>query len=263
MKKSRKRLSLILALVLLPVLFFTACNTGETEEETAEAPVINKSAMPVGTEQILAYFNRLMGEVKEGKPAMNRGRSQDIRDFESENEYVNALVPTLKSYMLKNEGDSSEYGEDLTDKFPMQGQTWGCKLTADDVASAACKEVEKTYEIEILLKDEKSPKPLEGVIGKAFDLPDYGAIIEEFKKAEGYIEVGEYDLNYVDCSIKCVVDRAADQILSVEYTRNVTVNTSVTGTGTLADVGTVPLRFVYTQRDNYSLNWADPKTEAE
>lgn len=269
-KRLYKLLTAVLALSLIFSLAACSTTTDETTVATTEPPVISKTAQPATSAAAIAYFNTVMNAVKTGmpegkagnlvKPAVSPDVSKNISNIECENESLKAVIPTIKKYMLNTDAESADYNsEDLTKIFPVKGQSWSSMLTSGDVRYATCLETLKTYEITIRFKDEKEPAQLVSSLGKAFDIADKASILKEFEKASEYITVDKLDLGYTGCYISCSVDRATDQVLSVTYKLYVDAVSSVTGTGTLKDMGTVPLSLRYESSVTYTLNWAAPE----
>lgn len=258
-KRIYKLMSAVLALSLIFSLAACSASTTETTVATTEPPIISKTPQPATISAAIAYFNTVMNAVKTGKPAVKPDVSKNISNIECENASLKAAIPTIKKYMLNTDADSAAYGDDLTNIFPIKGQTWSSNLTANDVKYATCLEAAKTYEINIRFKDEKDAAPLSSSLGKAFDLVDKAAILKEFEKAKAYITVDKLDLVFTGCYILCSVDRATDQVLSVTYKLFADAASSVTGTGTLQGMGTVPLSLRYESTITYTLDWTKPE----
>jgi len=257
-KKFIKFLALVFTLSLVFMLAACSGTDSTATTVTTEAPVISKTAQPTTSAAAIEYFNTVMDAVKTGKPAVSPKVSKNISNIVCDNASLKAAIPTLKTYMLSTKADSAKYGADLTNIFPVKGQDWGSKLTAADVKYASCLEALKTYEITIRFNDAIDAAPLSSSIGKAFDITDKASILKEFGKAASYITVDKLDLVYTGCYILCSVDRATDQVLSVTYVINVDATSTVTGTGSLKDMGTVPLSLRYDSNVAYTLDWTNP-----
>lgn len=260
-KKVFQLLSLLLALSL--VFTLAACSSGAGTEETTttEPAVISKSPKPDSVLKVIDYFNKLAADVKKDKPAVSPDISQDVGDFECENDTIKAYVPTLKKEMLKSDAKSSAFGEDAKDSFPLLGKNDTSVVLPSAVRYAQCLETAKTYEIIIPYKDEANAAPFTSGHGLAFDMADLAAVKQEFDKAKAYMTVDfeNLDLLYTGSQIKCSVDKATDRIISVTYSLNVLVKTAVTGVGTLEAVGTVPVSFRYSRNATYNLDWTKPE----
>jgi hypothetical protein len=260
----KKRFLKLFAAVLAISMVFSLAACGGTAEETSavtttEPPVISKTPQPQSVAEVLNYFNTVMDSVKTDKPAVAPKVSKNVGSIETENAKLKAAIPTIKKYMLNTKADGAALGDDLTNIFPVKGQAWSSKLSVNDVRYASCLEALKTYEITIRFKDETDPLPLTSSIGKAFDITEKASILKEFEKAADYIKVDSLSLVYTGCYIRCTVDRATDQVLSVTYILNVNADSSVTGTGSLDDMGTVPLKMRYDSTVSYELTWTEPE----
>ena len=91
-----------------------------------------------------------------------------------------------------------------------------------------------TYIIVIKIYPEKGPNQKDSIYGKLYNIMDDKEILSHFD----VIKLTELSLS-----------------------RNVVVSTELTGVGTLADLGTVPLEFNYEATENYSVDWFDPATK--
>lgn len=154
---NRKILALIsVVLVFSMVLGFAGCSSTGTEEESTTTTTINvktplptdittsvdeesnvvtdttysPEALAANTATIFEYFNLHVNEVKGAKAAVEISQGKSIekaKDAEgndlpmSENEYVNAAITALDSYMLHTDGANIEYGEDLAAFLPVKG----------------------------------------------------------------------------------------------------------------------------------------------
>lgn len=118
---------------------------------------------------------------------------------------------------------------------------------------------EDVRRITITLKDEIDPKVGEGLFGKIYDIPDRAKIAEEMSKLSEYVTYdGNYTAKYTGCSIYMEVSRATNEVIKVEFNRNIEVEVEVTGVGTLASLGTTTLKFVVNGADRYEFDYTDP-----
>ncbi len=288
----------ILALVSLALVFsflfaFAGCSGTNTEDETTTTTTIkvktplptdittsvdeesntvtdttySPEALAANTITIFDYFNLHINEAKGTKAAVTMSQEKSIgkvSDEEgnslplSENEYIAAAISSLDSYMLHEDGAEIAYGEDLAAFLPVKGQSYVSGITLDEVESATCVDNELQRYITVTLKSPTLPATIE----KAYDMGNVDDVLAEFKKAEKYLTVGTPTLTYRDCQIILTTNVETDEVIEIEYVKNIDVATEVTGTGTLEGVGTVPVNFRYQNKVKYSLDRTDPSTTA-
>ena len=289
----KKTISAIISVVLVFSLIFAFAGCSSTqEEETTTTTIKVKSSLPTditssvdeesnvitdttyspealaaNTAKIFDYFNLHVNEIKgvKAKVEMSEdksiGKSVDAEGNEiamSENDYVNAAIKTLDSYMLHNNGETAEYGDDLVAFMPVKGAEYVSALTLEEVESATCVDDGMFRTITLTLKSPALPATIE----KAYDLGNVDEVMEEFKKAEKYLTVAQPTLTYNDCQIIIQANVETDEVTSIEYVKVIDVKTEVTGEGSLADMGTVPVQFRYRNAIRYTIDRTDPSTTA-
>ena len=291
----KKILALVSIVLVFSFLFvFAGCNGTNAEDETTTTTTIkvktplptdittsvdeesntvtdttySPEALAANTVTIFDYFNLHINEVKGQKAAVNMSQGKSISkitDAEgntlplSENEYIAAAISSLDSYMLHTPGADLAYGEDLAAFLPVKGQSYVSALTLEDIESATCVDNELQRYITLTLKSPSLPATIE----KAYDMGNVDDVLAEFKKAEKYLTVGTPTLTYNDCQIILTTNVETDEVIAIEYIKNIDVATEVTGTGTLENVGTVPVNFRYQNTVKYSLDRTVPETTAE
>ncbi len=285
----KKTISAIISVVLIFSLVFAFAGCSPTEEEVETTTVVNvktplptditssvdeesnvitdttysPEALAANTATIFDYFNLHVNEIKgvKAKVEMSQdksiGKSKDAEGNDiamSENDYVNAAINTLDSYMLHNDGATAEYGDDLVAFMPVKGAEYVSALTLADVESATCVDDGLFRTITLTLKSPALPATIE----KSYDMGSIDDVMTEFKKAEKYLTVAQPTLTYNDCQIIIQANRETDEVTSIEYVKVIDVKTEVTGTGSLADMGTVPVQFRYRNAIRYTIDRTDP-----
>lgn len=287
---NKKIIALISVLLCFAMIFaFAGCSfTQEDEEETTviniktplptditssydeESQLITDTeyspeALVANTAEIFKYFDLNVNELKSGKAAVSMSQKKRIGKATDENgdgikmcenSYVNAAISSLDSYMLHNDGAEIEYGEDLKGFLPVKGADFVSALTLEDIESATCVDNELERVITINLK---SPTPVE-TIEKAYDMNNIDDVMKEFEKAQKYMTFEKPTLTYKNCQIILTANVETDEITAIEYVKSIDVESNVTGEGTLADIGTVPVIFNYTNNIKYSIDQSDPAT---
>ncbi len=285
----------IIAILLTAAVFLgvASCSAfgGGNEEETTE-PTTIASATPLVTEpaEAIAYFNSLMANIENGKAKLTYHSNYDPKGFECENSALAAALPTIVKLMKDgfnaDLGAEVEYGESLADIIPIKNGG-ALALTAADVLEiavnaeahsryaeeAAKAEADTAYtteyieldedvrKITITLKDETDPQAGAGLFGSIYNIPDRAKIAGEMAKLKDYITYdGNYTAKYTGCTIYMEIDRTTNNVIKVEFNRNIEVDVAVTGVGNLASVGETNLHFVVNGSDVYEFDWTDPAT---
>ncbi len=291
---NKKILAAISVILIFSILFaFAGCTSTGEEEATTTTTIFVKTPLPTdittsideesmvvtdttytpeqlkaNTATIFEYFNLHINEVKAAKAKVNMGQSKSIgkaKDAEgndiamSENAYINAAITSLDSYMLHNDGAELAYGEDMVAFMPVKGASYVSALTLEDIESATCVDNENQRTITLTLKSPALPETIE----KAYDMGNVDDVMAEFTKAEKYLTVEKPTLTYKDCQIIIISNIETDEVHTIKYVKNIDVATNVTGQGSLADIGTVPVTFRYSNTVEYTIDRTAPATETD
>ena len=289
---NKKILAAVSIILVFSFLFAFAGCSSTTEDETTTTTVNVKTPLPTdittsyddesmvvtdttyspeklqaNTQTIFEYFNLHINEIKDEKaPVKAAVKMSQKKKIEkqvdangdsipmSDNQYINSAITSLDSYMLHNDGAEIEYGEDLKDFMPVKGESYVSALTLEDIESATCVDDGLKRTITLTLKSPALPQTIE----KAYDMNDINEVMAEFDKAEKYLTVEKPTLTYNDCQIIITANVETDEIYAIEYVKVIDVDTSVTGQGTLAEVGTVPVKFRYKNSIKYEIDRTDP-----
>lgn len=289
---NKKILAAISVILVFSFLFaFTGCTSTE-EEETTTTTIFVKTPLPTdittsvdeesnvitdteytpeqlkaNTATIFEYFNLHVNEVKAATASVKMSQSKSIgkaKDAEgndiamSDNDYINAAITSLDSYMLHNDGAELAYGEDMVEFMPVKGASYVSALTLDDIESATCVDNGNQRTITLTLKSPTLPATME----KAYDMGNVDEVMTEFQKAEKYLTVEKPTLEYKDCQIIIISNIETDEVHTIKYVKNIDVKTNVTGQGSLADMGTVPVTLRYSNTVEYAIDRTAPETDA-
>lgn len=258
-KKLLRALSLVLAALMLFSL--CSCNTYEEEEETIKYA----SEVPSGKEAIVERFNTVLATAKAGTPAVSYKLDQGANGAECENKYVKDSFKTVADLITDEDfGKSTEYGEATTEVLPIMGSDNAGCLGVVDVRSAYITDVatDKTYTIVIKLNSEKDPEQDNSVYGKLYNITKDEDILKNFEVVKDLMTADSYNATYKSGTVKAVIDKSTDHLVKLELSREVLVETVVTGHGTLEEVGTIPLSFNYNSTAKFELDWDNPATDA-
>ncbi len=289
---NKKILAAISIVLVFSFLFaFTGCTSTE-EEETTTTTIFVKTPLPTdittgideesqtvtdtnytpeqlkaNTATIFEYFNLHVNEVKSAKASVNMSQDKSIgkaKDAEgndlpfSDNDYINAAITSLDSYMLHNDGAELAYGENMVEFMPVKGAAYVSALTLEDIESATCVDEGNQRTITLTLKSPALPATIE----KAYDMGNVDEVMAEFAKAEKYLSVEKPVLEYKDCQIIIIANVETDEVHTIKYVKNIDVKTNVTGQGSLADMGTVPVTLRYSNTVEYAIDRTVPETAA-
>lgn len=272
-----------LMLVFTLLIAVTGCNLNLEEEETTTLP--DKTALTNDTENLVAYYNDLLGSVFAVRPIVKTWRSIDAKDIEfvkrgqeetdSSLSTLNAVSSQAKNYILTNirdievEPGEVEYGGDtlsvLYDIYIREpADVADAKLNEKEEDSKTVIEDDKFI---ITLEDVPYPAPGGSLVAKLFKFLDKDEILQEFEKTGDYLKMGASEdivLEYKDCTVFVEVDRKTDQILYITLTKNVAVLAPVEGVGSFEAYGEMDVRLTFTDTTKFEFNWTDPyATEAE
>ena len=262
---------------------------GKTEEETTEPTSASATALPKEEAEILAYFNKVFAAAKEGKAKLNYSCTYNPKGFDAEDKALASMLAIVAQRMdFGDLGGEVAYGESHSALMPIKDSAEPLVLTAEDIvkieinrdeyaqAAEEAAKLEKDAEYEtqfvnvdpdvrrvyIELKEETDPTAGAGLFGRIFALPDRAAIEQEMKKAADTLTYdGAYSAKYTGCTIYMEIDRVTDQVIKVEFNRNIEVTATVTGVGTLESVGTQQLTFRVEGSDRYEFDWNKPEAE--
>ena len=228
--------------------------------EEAAAPEFKGDLSVLSAEQLAKveeyaeFEGYVVEKTEDGKTLILKQESLPL----SENSYVNAAIKTLDGYMLNTDGASVEYGEDLVPFLPVKGESYVSALTLEDVEKATCVDKDGQRVITVTLKSPALPATIE----KAYDMGNVEDVLKEFEKANKYMTVAKPTLTYNDCQIIITANVETDEIHAIEYVKNIDVATEITGQGSLAEMGTVPVNFRYSNTVKYTIDRTNPAEAA-
>lgn len=258
-----KKLLRVLSIMLAAVMLFSLCSCDSYEEE--EEKIKYASEVPSGKEAIVTRFNEVIATAKAGTPAVKYSLDQSAKSPECENQYVKGSFKTVADMITKESFKrETKFGESAKDILPIMDSEAVGSLGVTDVRSAYITDNinDKTYMLVLTINPEKNPKQDNSIYGKLYNITKDEEILEKFKVVENLMTVGAYSASYQTGTIKAVIDKTTDHLVKLELGREVLVETEVTGQGTIANIGTVPLTFKYNSTAKFDLDWDNPETEA-
>ncbi len=259
-----KKIMRFISLTLAILMIFSLCACGENAAEEEEETINYASEVPVGKAEVVARFNEVMAAAKNGDAAVKYSLDQGAGGCDCENQYIKAAFKTLADKITDESfAMEAKYGEAKTDIFPVMGTETAGALDLTDVKSAYItdNEKDKIYKIVIKINPETNPEQESSIYGKLYKIEKDEDVLKNFDIVKELMTAESYSATYGTGTITLEVDKATDHILKLWLSRDVAVETEVTGQGTLESIGTVPLKFNYSSTAYYELDWDNPETE--
>lgn len=213
---------------------------GQTEiatEVVTEAPT-EAAKIPETKEEIVAYFNEAVNGVKPGASKIVH-KSSSIT-LNGECQIPGAIDLAMKvlggadkfisdQLAKQSKGEQVYTGADIKAKFPVEGEDYASKLTADDVKSAATQWSDdgKYLIVQIVAKsDAKSStvKHGEGHAPKAFNVVLPGIVNDNVPSAVTGLLGGDAEMDYPECSVIVHIDFDTGKVVKAQYVINWTIN---------------------------------------
>ncbi len=202
------------------------------QEQTTAAPA--PSGAPQGTAAIVEYYNTAANKIKTNAKSVTR--NYEDNQHNAEKLVVPSMLQSIGSELIgtflkpNNTPETYEGTDAIKEKFPIPGESYASKLTADAVQSAECKDNGSEYEITIVAKTEKNPTYGQGVSG-GFEIIGTDAVMD----AAGFV-VKSFETEYYNCTVKCKVDKATGNITWINISTPVVMSIA-TKVGINAQVG--------------------------
>lgn len=225
---------------------------------TEKAAITHEQGRNIGKQSFIVKNDK--GEDEEQKYKYTGSAD---KDFEDSNEVINASVDTVKKYMLDPQNQNKEEVKyPATAAQVKEMMPWAdalLKVTANDVKAVTVVDAGTTRTLTITFKDDYA------ALADCFDTEDVDYIWSEIEKANAYVTVDKAgtQTKFYGCSIRVNIDIPTDNITYIECNKVMDINTTVTGVGTLASVGTLPFQYRYTFTNKYSFNTVDPNAPVE
>lgn len=100
--------------------------------------------------------------------------------------------------------------------------------------------------------------PEKALVEKYFGVSsDRDAVLQEFGKLKGYLQVNDYTVEYKDCKVLAVLNMDTSELSEVRYTKNFTVTAAVTGVGPFAEMGDLTVSFDGAEITDYTFSYLE------
>ncbi len=208
----------------------------EKEDKTEKESTTEAKKAPQTKEEIVAYFNESVNKIKTDAKSVTKNYSKiKLNGSMTLPSAINGVLRLLGGadefvggQLEKNSQTTPETftGAQIKAKYPVEGESYGSKLTAADVKSATCTESNGKYTITITtVADAKSATVAhgQGHAPKAFNVPLPATINENIPGVATGI-VGTASMNYPSSTAKIVVDAETGNVLTADYDIYWTIN---------------------------------------
>lgn len=254
--------SLAAAVAGAMVFAFASCTPSDTQTQTVH---LDPAEAPQTIQEIVEYFNTAANKIKTDRPEASISTSISIPDdgIQTSDELLARIFPLFRDQMSLGTSRSGERGSDLTEVAPVAGQQWGSQLEPRAVEWATCNVNGEEYKIVIKMRREENPAPLTSSHGKAFEIHDKQAILNEINtKGSDFIHVQDYSTIYENCYIRASINGTSGEMMSTTYEKNMTVSAQAECTGALEELGTQDITIQMQENMNCSYTWVAPEDAA-
>lgn len=214
----------------------TLSQDGDSNPEANEFDVTTVSVVDNGAEgdkisdmtkaQIVSLYNNAVNGAKKNSKSIkqNYAKNTPADNTKNRNKLLQSVVDSVvKRYSGEDKAKHNKvYTSDADKKvnFPVSGESWASKLTADDVKKASITESDGTYTIRLELKDDSQAnlKAGEGHMGKGISLVTVEQIADTAgKSGMRFIEKDSIKLTHWDGVIKADVDKKTGRLKTANF----------------------------------------------
>lgn len=206
-------------------------------EIVTEAPT-EAAKVPVSKEEVVAYFNEAINGVKpnaskvvhESSSITLNGECQIPKAIDVAMKVLGGADKFIGDQLAKqSKGEQTYTGADIKAKFPVEGEDYASKLTADDVKSAATQWSDdgKYLIVKIIAKSDAKSSNVshgEGHAPKAFNVVLPGIVNDNVPGPVTSMLGGDAEMDYPECQVIAYVDFDTGEVVEAQYIINWTIN---------------------------------------
>lgn len=201
-------------------------STAESGETTAESVT---EADEMSKEEIVALYNESANKIKPTAKLITRNYNR-MKNIPGELELPSAISGLGKwaiETFVKGSEDAAilDEKEEVMEYFPVQNEEYTSHLTPDMVKSATIEETDKTYEITIVLYDDKITSPAKGQGYAGVFNTVSAATFEDISIPGTTFE--KVDVNGFDGKIICTMNKETKQITHITFFNSDLLNLQV------------------------------------
>lgn len=223
--------------------------------EPEETTVVETTGIG-GEIEIVDYFNNVINNAKSNSKSITSNYMK--HNVAGEITGVPAALSSIGQALIKDNMGEDDSKKNVTwisqaDKeafFPVEGETWASKLTAEDVKEATLTEKDGKWIIKIKTKDDprsETHKHGEGHAPKAFNVVLPG-IVDQYIPAivKSMFSVGAVATAYPSSTVTITVDPSTGNVINANYLMYWTMYIPMNGTDVVLPFST---------ESDYTINW--------
>ena len=226
--------------------------TSAKSESTNTKTTVKSSSSVKTTAEIVGIYNTAANKIKSSARSITRNYSkmQSLPEYLQLPSAINSLGSWAIEKFVKGSDEPVTFTskEDIVANFPVSGENYTSHLTSDMVKSATIKDAEKTYEISIVLYNDKLTSPKKGT-GYAGVFNTVSASTFEEISIPG-TKFESVKINGINGKIQCTVNKATGRITKAVYT-----NTDVLNLGVRVAGSNMNVKFALACENSYSIKY--------
>lgn len=179
---------------------------------------------PTSVEEIVEYFSSSANSVKKDKPGFVIIETPTVGEVsigKGSSTFVNAIKSAAMKFVKPSEKKANK-GEDHS-VFPVEGESWACKIEPSFVKKAECKKSGGYYIISIYLKDETLPdlpkKPTDCQTGKVVNVQTQEQI-GDILGSIPLLKINKFSPSYSGCYVTCKINAKTGKMVEGTYYMN-------------------------------------------
>lgn len=248
------------AIILAFVVFINSIGNfigvGEIIPTEPEETTVVETTGIGGEIEIVDYFNNVINNAKSNSKSITSNYMK--HNVAGEITGVPAALSSIGQALIKDNMGEDDSKKNVTwisqaDKdafFPVEGETWASKLTAEDVKEATLTEKDGKWIIKIKTKDDprsETHKHGEGHAPKAFNVVLPG-IVDQYIPAivKSMFSVGAVATAYPSSTVTITVDPSTGNVIDANYLMYWTMYIPMNGTDVVLPFST---------ESDYTINW--------
>lgn len=185
--------------------------------------------MAMSSQDVITFYKSAMNDVKVRAPGYTRTEYQEISDVTAGDgnvQLINRILNLVGTELLKDSGDEQKTiqimaHDDIAvrETFPLYNKDVGCELNdMSIIKSATCYTDGLSYKIIITFDDQLNPDYQYSSFAQIMTPINREALsdpIEEYLVVLDYNNY-KFDINYTNCEITCIIDKASNRMTSLK-----------------------------------------------